>query len=268
MSTWLSLRGSALVLVWSLVAAMGTVSAALAAPATGPRQETAELLEWLGVVEVIEQAPTALDYALAAERRQRDAAARDESAWRRALAGQFNARRLRQQVVDDVVAQRKPALFRHAYALLQQPLPRRLQYFGQAMEERGAAANLRDFLSRLPVLAPPPERRAEIEAIDEALGYSRLVATLQSYAARAAHLEAGAQAQQLAPIADEIAARHAHLRPLLVDYLLYAWRYVKSEELAAYRKLLLEPQVQEVARLGHEALERALAGTLPAAGAN
>lgn len=228
------------------------------------RRSAAEVMEWLGVTAVVEQAPTALDYALAAERRARDVASSVESSWRRALANDFSVRTLREALLDNVMAHYDAQLFRHGGALLQQPIARRVRYFEQAMTQRGAPGNLREFLERLPVTAPAPERRQQIEAIEARLRYAEQVATLQSYAARAVQLTAGpSPVAVMGPIEEEIALRQRYLQPLLIDYLLYAWRYLKVEELAAYEALLAEPPVQRLLEIGHEALVTTLAGTLP-----
>lgn len=234
-----------------------------ARPSAAQRSDAANLLEWLGVTAVIEQAPAALDYALAAERRARNATSAQESSWRRALAADFNARALREQVLTALLARAEAPLLRHTSALLQQPLARRMRYFEQAMTQRGAPTNLREFLDRLPATPQPAERRQAIEAIEATLRYAELVATLQTHAARAVQLRAGpAPVTPLGPLAEEIALRQRYLEPLLTDYLLYVWRYMTVAELVAYGELLAEPKLQQLLELMRAAVTATLTGIL------
>lgn len=228
--------------------------------------ETAQLLDWLGVMAVADQASTTLDFALAAERRALDATAREEARWRRSANNAFNTRRLRDMLLDRVTQRRDAALFRHASALLQQPLARRVRYFESAMTQRGAASNLKAFLGQLPVLPPDPERRALLAEIDAATRQTRLVALLQTAAAQAARRAANVEPFAASRLAAEQKTREAYLRPLLIDYLLYAYRYLKDDELRAYRDLLREHSVQAVVEEAEQAWRAALAAALPPPG--
>lgn len=231
---------------------------ALAAPTDGARTEARQLLELLGISAVLAQTPNAVAYAINAEREARGVSAREASGWQRRVALRVNDKQLREAIVARVVAERIAAGFRHAHALLEQPPARRVRYFEEAMGQRGAAANLRDFFQSPPTRQPPPARLALLQSLDEASSSTELVALLQTLAARAVRGAAGLLTTE-PPATEEVAVRQRWLRPRLLDYQRYSYRYLKDEDLAAYLEVLRAPQVQQVVTAAVMALQDQLA---------
>ena len=87
---------------------------------------------------------------------------------------------------------------------------------------------------------------------DAASATSLLTAVLQTGIGERVRRVAEANAD-VSSTAQEFVERQRFLAPLIEDYLLYAYRYFKDDELAAYRDLMRDAELQwllDVARQG------------------
>jgi hypothetical protein len=225
-------------------------------------QQTRQLLEWLGVLALLEQAPATLALSLEAEAKFRQASPQRREEWRHALEPQLQAASLQKALIQYVAERYKPATFQHATEVLEQPLARRARFFDLAMTQTNAVPGLKAYRTQLQA-APQAHRRAIVQELDAASAHSLLVAILQTgvgervrraadassadadaaVAGAAAGIAADPQ-EQLSSIAQEFVERQRFLAPLTEDYLLYAYRYFKDEELTALRDLMRDAELQ------------------------
>jgi hypothetical protein len=59
-------------------------------------------------------------------------------------------------------------------------------------------------------------------------------------------------------LAAELTERRHYLAPFTEDYLLYAYRYLRDDELTAYRDLLRDTQLQWLLDIGRQGLANVL----------
>lgn len=218
-------------------------------------QQTRQLLEWLGVLALLEQAPATLTLSLEAETKFRQASPQRREEWRRALEPELQPAPLQKALIQYVAERYKPATFQHAAEVLQQPLAKRARFFDLAMTQTNAVPGLKAYRTQLQA-APQAHRRTIVQELDAASAHSLLVAILQTGVgdrvrrvaeAPSADAAAGIAAdpqEQLSSIAQELVERQRFLAPLTEDYLLYAYRYFKDEELTALRDLMRDAELQ------------------------
>jgi hypothetical protein len=159
--------------------------------------------------------------------------------------------------------------------LLQQPLAKRARFFDLAMTQPTAPPGLKAYRAQLQT-APQPSRRAIVQELDAASATSLMAAILQtgvgdrvrrSADSVTAGAEGGgdAQAQQAkaqprSSITQEFVERQRFLAPLTEDYLLYAYRYFKDEELIALRDLMRDAELQWLLDVSRQGLIATLEG--------
>lgn len=241
--------------VWiALLVLLASNSGAQSLPTEKQKQEqqTQQLLDGLGLFALLEQAQPALQLALEAEGRFRNATPTQLDTWRRTLEPRFKPKQLQQDLVHYVAERYRADTFARVEQILQDPLARRARYFDLAMTQPGVAKNLTELRAQMHG-EPSPERRALIQDIDAAAATSLLAAVLQTGVTERVRLAAGAAASDAAQLQAEIIERQRFLAPLIADYELYAYRYLRDEELSAYRDLLRDAQLQwllDVSRQG------------------
>lgn len=218
---------------------------AMAGPDAAKQAEARQLLELLGVLPLLDQTSNAVAYAVNAEREARGASAREASGWQRSVARRVNDRQLREAIIEQVTTTSEAAALRHAHALLEQSEARRVRYFEEAMGQRGAAANLREFLQAPPGRELSPERVELLREIGEASRFTEMVALLQTLAARAVRQEAGLLTET-PPAAEEVALRQRWLQARLLPWQYYSYRYLKDDDLTAWLGVLRAPPVRHV----------------------
>lgn len=214
-------------------------------------QQTRQLLDWLGVLALLEQAPPTLAVSLDAEARFLQATPQQREAWRRELEPKLKPALLQQALVQYVAERYKTETFQRAEELLQQPLAKRARYFDLAMTQASAVPGLRDYRLQLRT-APQAQRRAIVQELDAASATSLLAAILQTGVSERVRRVADA-GDAVSSAAQEFVERQRFLAPLTEDYLLYAYRYFKDDELAAYRDLMRDADLQwllDVSRQG------------------
>ncbi|HSB95367.1 MAG TPA: hypothetical protein VLC91_02905 [Spongiibacteraceae bacterium] len=214
-------------------------------------QQTQQLLDWLGVLALLEQAPTVLDIAVEAEAKLRESTPQQREAWHRELEPKLKPAVLQQTLIRYVAERYRAETFSHNEELLQQPLARRARYFDLAMTQASAVQGLQDYRALLSA-KPQPNRRALIQELDAATATSLLAAILQTGVGDRVRQLAGGT-EKSASAAQEFVERQRFLAPFTEDYLLYAYRYFKDEELSAYRDLLRDAELQwflDVSRQG------------------
>jgi hypothetical protein len=256
---------------WRRGAWLGLLLAALAAgPAHAQREsargeqaptekvlaETRQLLDWLGVLALLEQAPPVLVQALAAEAEFRQAKPAQVKVWQRRLAPTLTAAHLQQRAIRYVAARHQESSYRQAQTLLQGALAKRVRYFELAMTQPGVAAELRAFLAETGAVSA--ERRALIRQLVGVAGTDTLVALLQTEISERVRRAAGAPATAPGQLADELAERQRHLAGPTEDYLLYAYRYLRDGELVEYRQLLEDRDLQWLLEISRQAVTAAL----------
>lgn len=223
------------------------------------QQQTRQLLEWLGFAALLEQAPLALNLSIEAEAGFRKATPQQIDAWRRELEPRLKPRQLQQDLVDYVVERYRAETFVQTQRLLEQPLAKRVRYFDLAMAQPGVVKSLQDF--RVQAQGEPhPGRRDLAQEIDAATSTSLLAAVLQTAVAERVRRAAGETASDEQAVAAQVAERQRYLAPLTVDYALYAYRYLRDDELSAYRDLLRDAQIQWLIDVGRQGLAAVLAG--------
>lgn len=230
-----------------------SLASALAAAQPAPvLQQTEQLLDWLGVLPLVDQIPLALNAAIDAEADTLKVTPQQAAAWRRQLEPRLQPRRLKQDLVHYVAERYRLETFRSAEQLLQQPLAKRARYFELAMAQPGASKSLNEFRSQ--AQGEPPQARHDLaQEIDAASASSALAAALQTVITERVRASAGQSTTDEATIQAQIAERQRYLAPLTQQYLLYAYRYLRDDELVAYRDLLRDPSVQwllDVSRQG------------------
>jgi hypothetical protein len=240
-------------------------------------QQTRQLLEWLGVLALLEQAPATLALSLEAETKFRQASPQRREEWRRALEPELQPAPLQKALIQYVAERYKPATFQHAAEVLQQPLAKRARFFDLAMTQTNAVPGLKAYRAQLQA-APQAHRRAIVQELDAASAHSLLVAILQTGVGERVRRAAAADAssadaaagvaadpqEQLSSIAQELVERQRFLAPLTEDYLLYAYRYFKDEELTALRDLMRDAELQWLLDVTRQGLIATLQGAPPA----
>jgi hypothetical protein len=225
-------------------------------------QQTEQLLDWLGVLPLIDQIPMALTTALDAEARARNATPQQAAAWRRQLEPRLQPRRLKLDLAHYVAERYRLETFRSADALLQQPLAKRARYFELAMTQPGAGRSLKD-LRAGPHSEPTQARRELVQEIDAASASSALTAVLQTAITERVRLVAGDTAAESASVQAQIEERQRYLEPLTQEYLLYAYRYLRDDELIGYRDLLRDASLQWLLDVSRQGVLATLAEVKP-----
>lgn len=236
-------------------------------------QETRQLLEWLGVSALLEQAPMALASSLEAEARMRRASTQQTALWRRQLTTKINVSSLQRELLHYVAERYQQEAFQHVSVRLQDPLARRVRFFELATAQPNAIQGLRVFRENLKreeskyAQAGPADstqavsaRRALVRSLDHSAGTSAFAAALQTYIGETVRRSIGAAPVEPELLRAELAERQRYLAPFTEDYLLYAYRYLKDEELAAYRDLLGDSQMQWLLNVCQQGLIATLEG--------
>lgn len=205
-------------------------------------QQTRQLLDWFGVLALLEQAPLALTASLEAETKFRQATPQQRDGWRRELEPKLKSSSLQQALIRYVAERYRQDVFQRAEELLQQPLAKRARFFELAMTQASAAQGLQDFRAQLRV-DPQLNRRTVVQELDAATATSLLAAILQTCIGERVRQVAEADGKVLSP-AQEFVERQRFLAPLSEDYLLYTYRYFKDDELMEYRDLMRDAQLQ------------------------
>lgn len=224
--------------------------AALPAQAQAPQmqqlqqvqQQTRQLLDWLGVLALLDQAPATLALGLDAEAKFLQATPQQRDGWRRELEPKLKPALLQQALIRYVAERHRAETFQHVEELLQQPLAKRARYFDLAMTQASAVPGLRDYRQQLQA-TPQPQRRALVQELDAASATSLLAAILQTGIGERVRRVAD-PGDKVSSTAQEFVERQRFLAPLIEDYLLYAYRYFKDDELAAYRDLMRDAELQ------------------------
>jgi len=237
-----------------LLLALLSLSAAHAqdiAPSAQALTASRQLLDWLGVSALLEQAPLALANSVETEPGFRQASPQQAALWRRQLTARFKVPALQQDLLRYVAERYQAEAFERANAQLQEPLARRVRFFELATAQPSAVRGLREFREELRRLEQKRDaaarlaaRRELVRELDTAAGTSALAAALQTYVGESVRRSAGAEPASPDLLRAEVAERQRYLAPFTEDYLLYAYRYLKDEELAAYRDLLDDTQLQ------------------------
>lgn len=233
------------------------VGSSLAA-AQSPQQQAARLLDQLGVLPLLDQAPAVLAPALDAEVDAQGASAAQRAEWQHRLEQLLQTSHLRQVLVQYVADRYSADRFRKADDILQQPLIKRVGYFDLAMAQPGAGKNLRDYRG-----SPSPQRLQLAQQIDAATGATLLAATLQTAITEQVRRVAGAAASTPAELQARIAERERYLAPLTQQYVLYAYRYLRDDELTTYRDLMRDASLQWLLDVSREGLLATVAGLKP-----
>jgi hypothetical protein len=231
--------------------------AAQAQPSPDIVRRTSQLLDWLGVLALVEQAPLAVASSIEAEAKFRRATPQQSAAWRQEIEADLSATALKQNLLRYVAQRYQPDLFSRAEALLEQPLARRVRYFELAMARPVAVTGLREFREELQ-RQPQPARRKLVQELDSAAATSALAAALQTYIGERVRQAAGAESTEPALLAAELAERQRYLQPFTEDYLLYAYRFLRDDELSAYRELLRNAQLQTLLAICQQGLVASL----------
>lgn len=257
---------SALVLTNSGAAQNSPPLASPSSPATTPSptapqvlQQTRQLLDWLGFISLLEEVPATLNLSLEAEARFRSATPAQVDGWQRALENRLKPQQLQTELEHYVAERYRAETYTRVNQILQDPLTKRVRYFDLAMTRPGVAKNLPQLRAEIHG-EPSAERRALIEDIDAGAATSLLAAILQTGVTERVRLSAGAAPSDDALLQAEIAERQRFLAPLTADYALYAYRYLRDEELAAYRDLLRDAQLQWLLDVSRQGLAAVLQG--------
>ena len=158
-----------------LLALLASVSSAQNAQV---QQQTRQLLDGLGLIALLDQAPQVLSASVDAEAKFRSATPAQAEAWRRELAPRLKPQQLQQDLVNYVAERYRADTFQRVEDLLQDPLAKRIRYFDLAMTQPGATKNIPAFL--LAQAGPAPQRLELVEAVDAASATAPLAAVLQT----------------------------------------------------------------------------------------
>jgi hypothetical protein len=227
-------------------------------------QQTRQLLEWLGVLGLLDQAPATLAMSLEAEAKFLQASPQQREEWRRELEPQLQPAQLQKALIQYVAERYKPDTFQRAEELLQQPLAKRARFFDLAMTQTTAVPGLKAYRAQLQT-APQASRRAIVQELDAASATSLMVAILQTGVGERVRRSADTGAEtdpqeRLSSITQEFVERQRFLAPLTEDYLLYAYRYFKDEELIALRDLMRDAELQWLLDVSRQGLIATLLG--------
>ncbi len=219
-----------------------TLLCALALPvrAADPLVQTRQLLEWSGALALLEQVRPLAQRILEDELAQRPQPL--DAQRRRELLQRFDAKPLQQALVERIAAQLPAERLAQTRELLSQPLPKRVRFFERALTQSGVEREWQQWREQTP--APTPERLALLRAIDTAARDSRLAAQLQTAIERAVRQRLGRADDGLR--AEAVAERERHLQPFTEQYLLYAYRYLRDDELQQYAQLLRDDALQQL----------------------
>ena len=284
----LTMVSMALLVVMTATCAQAQVPAPAQPVASSPQplmvppqvvQQTRQLLEWLGLLALLDQAPAALAVSLDAEAKFQQVPRADLRAVERALEPQLQPAQLQKALIQYVAERYQPATFKRAEELLQQPLAKRARFFDLAMTQTNAVQGLKSYRAQLQA-APQPARRAVIQELDAATATSLSAAILQTAVAERVRRNVESAVESAAkPVpksaeegtteiatssasetqarastsTQEFVERQRFLAPLTEDYLLYAYRYLKDDELIALRDLMRDTELQwllDVSRQG------------------
>ncbi|MDB6063764.1 MAG: hypothetical protein JWM78_3867 [Verrucomicrobiaceae bacterium] len=222
-------------------------------------QQTRQLLDWLGFIQLLEQMPQALNVSIEAEAHFRNATPAQVEAWRRELEPRMKQQQMQQGLIYYVAERYRADTFQRVAQILQEPLTKRVRYFDLAMTQPGTAKSVSDLRAQMHT-EPSPTRRGLVQEIDAVGGTSLLAAVMQTGISERVRRAAGDPASDDTVLQAEIEERQRFLAPLTADYSLYAYRYLRDEELASYRDLLKDAQLQWLLDISRQGLTAVLQG--------
>lgn len=231
---------------------------ASAQTAVAPLDTTRQLLDWLGVDEIVAQTPQIAAQALQSEAKFRNADAAQVARWRQALNPKLNPTALHERIARAVAAQADAGSIQQAFVQLQTPLPKRARYFELAMAQPGAGLGFQAYRVEIQTAPPAPARRQLVHGVTDAAGTDRLLAQWQTTIAAEVWRAAEGQPMTVKLQDDMTKERQRHLAPLDEVYALYAYRYLTDAELGTYRDILGDKSVQSVIEVCRRNLAQAL----------
>ncbi len=209
-----------------------------------PLAQTSQLLEWTGALALLEQArPLALLVLKDEQARLARTPSQSLSPQRqRELLQRFEARSLQQALIARIATQLPAETLAQAQTALQQPLAKRVRFFERALTQPQVEQEWQQWREQTPPAAAA--RLQQLRAIDAAARDSQLTAQLQTSIERAVQRQFGIADDTLQ--AEATGERMQHLQPFTEQYLLYAYRYLRDDELRQYEQLLQDPALQQL----------------------
>lgn len=222
---------SPLIMLWALALPVRADSTA----------DTRQLLEWVGALALLEQAQPVAQLVIDNELAQQPPPSRSQQQ-QRELLKRFETAPLQQALVRHIAARLQPEQLAQLQALLQQPLAKRVRFFERALTQQNVDREWQRWREETP--APAPARLELLRAIDAAAHDSRLAAHLQTAVETAVRTRFGSGDVSLQAEAQR--EREKHLQAFTEQYLLYAYRYLRDDELRQYAELLQNAALQQL----------------------
>lgn len=200
--------------------------------------QTAQLLEWAGALALLEQARPLAMLVLRDEPKPPSLSPQLQ----RELLQKFEAHPLQQALIARIATQLPAETLAQAQTALQQPLAKRVRFFERALTQPQVEQEWQQWREQTPPAAAA--RLQQLRAIDAAARDSQLTAQLQTSVQHAVQRQLGIADDKLQT--EAIAERTKHLQAFTEQYLLYAYRYLRDDELQQYEQLLRDPALQQL----------------------
>lgn len=198
--------------------------------------QTRQLLEWSGALTLLEQARPVAQLVLNNEQNQVPAPQQRE------LLQRLDSKSLQQALIARIAAQLPAETLAQAQTALQQPLAKRVRFFERALTQPRVETEWQQWREQTP--PPSAARLALLRAIDAAARDSRLAAQLQTEVERAVRRQLGIADDGMQ--AEAVTEREQHLQIFTEQYLYYAYRYLRDDELQQYAQLLQDNALQQL----------------------
>lgn len=233
-----------------------------ATPQHVAREEAALLLEQLGVLAAVRQAPQVAEMSLRGQLMTQPTSDALQQLQETILQQYAATEELQAGVIDFVAARIDTRALSRAKNLLEQSLPVSIRNSEKIMQQSSAVADMNEFHRKLGMQPSVNSRKELVAAVDKTLRISLLAVQIQTSVDQAINARLAAENHvQSAPqnlVVQKLAARESFMRQRVSDLLLFVYKDIRASELREYTVLMSDDSIQKLLDLSQQAIEISL----------
>jgi hypothetical protein len=227
--------------------------------ASAAREETAQLLEWLGVLPAIRQTPQVAEMSLRSYLLDMPASETLQALQETILQQYAAVDVLQASVIDFVAARIDARSLSRSKKLLQQSLPVAVRNTEQIMQQSSAVADMNEFHRKLGMQPVVNSRKELIGGIDKTPRMSLLAVQIQTAVDQAINKRLAAETI-VTPAAEnqlpqKIATRETFMQARVSNLFLFVYKDIRASELREYAILMSDDSIQKLLDLSQQAID-------------
>jgi hypothetical protein len=226
------------------------------------RAELQNILEWLGVLPAIRQAPQVAELSLRGQLLDIPASESLQQVQDSIQQQYVAVDVLQASVIDFVAARIDSRAIGRAKNLLQQSLPVTIRNSEKLMQQSSAVAEMNDFHRKLGMQPAVNSRKQLVADIDKTLRVSLLAVQIQTAIDQAVNTRLASE--NIVPLAAEdllakkLATREAFMQQRVKDLLVFVYKDIRASELREYVILMSDDSIQKLLDLSQQAIDVSL----------